>query len=174
MGWVKAEKTIWGPKLKKHGWPKAEKTSGDHILNHHMVAAAEGGRHHVVKGGRRPPVNMWSPLVFSAFGPAMFFQLLAPYCFFSFCPAHVFSAFAQIALVFLGKLGPKFHVLSASLYTTNHAACSKSRSDHFMQKGPAAKQIRVKVQVKVKDKPSRQEARQLLNSIHMLAHSQRQ
>ena len=42
-----------GQKLNKHGWAKAENTSGDHMLNHN-----------VVKGDRRPPVNMWSLLVF--------------------------------------------------------------------------------------------------------------
>ena len=31
---------------------------GDHIMHHHMVAGAEGARHHVVRGGRRPPLIM--------------------------------------------------------------------------------------------------------------------
>ena len=28
-----------GPKTEKHGGAKAEKTIGDHMMNHHMVAA---------------------------------------------------------------------------------------------------------------------------------------
>ena len=59
---------------------------GDHIMHHHMVAGAEGARHHVVRGGRRPPLMMWPPIVFWAlatpcflgFGQSIFFELLAP------------------------------------------------------------------------------------------------
>ena len=36
-------------------WPKPTKTIGDHIMNHHMVAGAEGARHHFI---------MWSPAEF--------------------------------------------------------------------------------------------------------------
>ena len=43
--------------------------------------------HHVVKGGWRPPVNMWSPLVFSAFAQPCFFSFWPNPCIFSFCPA---------------------------------------------------------------------------------------
>ena len=53
----------------------AEKTIGDHIMNHHMVAGAEGAGHHVVKGGRRPPCIMWPPIVFSAFASASIYKV---------------------------------------------------------------------------------------------------
>ena len=57
----------------------AQKTKGDHIMNHHMVAGAEGARHHVVRGGRRPPLIMWSPLVFLALASASFIGIGLPY-----------------------------------------------------------------------------------------------
>ena len=53
----------------------AKKTRGDHIMNHHMVAGAEGARHHVVRGGRRPPLIMWSPLVFWHWPPLVLLAL---------------------------------------------------------------------------------------------------
>ena len=52
---------------------------GDHIMHHHMVAGAEGARHHVVRGGRRPPLIMWSPLVFLALASASFIGIGLPY-----------------------------------------------------------------------------------------------
>ena len=36
-----------------------------HIMIHHIVAAAEGGCHYVVRGGRRPPLIMWCGSIFS-------------------------------------------------------------------------------------------------------------
>ena len=39
-GGARAEETIGAKAEKKHGWANAEKTIGDHIMNHHMVAAA--------------------------------------------------------------------------------------------------------------------------------------
>ena len=41
-----------GQKLKKHGLAKAEQTICGHIMNHHMVAGAEGAHHQVVRYGR--------------------------------------------------------------------------------------------------------------------------
>ena len=86
------EKTIG---LKPENTMEAKAECADHIMNHHMVAAAEGGRHHVVKGGRRPPHIMWSGSIFSI-GLRMFSQLLPPLFFQHFAP-----------IVLLGRLGPK-------------------------------------------------------------------
>ena len=44
---AKARKTSGGQSQKNKEWPML-KILRDHIMNHHMVAAAEGGRHHVV------------------------------------------------------------------------------------------------------------------------------
>ena len=55
------------------------KTLADHIMNHHMVGAAEGGRRHVVRGGRRPPLIMWSASILG-FGP---------YCILGFGPYYI-------------------------------------------------------------------------------------
>ena len=88
-----------GTKLEILAEAKAEKTLGDHIMNLHMVAGAEGARHHVVRGGRRPPRIMWSPIVFSAFASA---------CIFSFCPFMLFQLLPQ-PIVLWGKAGHKPH-----------------------------------------------------------------
>ena len=72
-GLAKSRKNMDWPKPKKYGLAKAEKTIGGHIMNHHMVAGAEGARHHVVRGGRRPPLIMWSPIVLFGFGLGMFY-----------------------------------------------------------------------------------------------------
>ena len=72
-----------------------QKTIGGHIMKHHMVAGAEGARHHVVRGGRRPPLIMWPPFFFFGFGQSMFFGLWA---------IHVFSAFGQS--MFFSAFGP--------------------------------------------------------------------
>ena len=110
---AKSRNNMAGPKPKKHGWANAEKTLGDHIMNHHMVAVAEGGRHHVVKGGRRPPVIMWSPIVFSALAQPCFFSF-GPYCFFGFGPAMFFRLWP---LLYLGAgEGQNPIVCSASQY----------------------------------------------------------
>ena len=49
---------------KKKDWPMLKMLRG-HIMSHHTVAIAEGGRHHVVRGGRRPPLIMWCGSIFS-------------------------------------------------------------------------------------------------------------
>jgi hypothetical protein len=77
-------------KLNKCGWARDDKTIGEHIMNHHMVAAAEGRRHHVVKGAAH---NYVVTCCSFSIGPAMFFQRLAI----------VFSALAQPYLFSLGQ-----------------------------------------------------------------------
>ena len=52
----------------------------DHIMNHHMVTAAEGGRDHMVRGSRRPPLILWSISIFSI-GHFLFFQHWALFVF---------------------------------------------------------------------------------------------
>ena len=81
---AKSSKNIDWPGPKKHGVAKAQKTIGGHIMNYHMVAGAESARHHVVRGGQRPSLMMWPPIVFGAlatpcflgFGQSIFFELL--------------------------------------------------------------------------------------------------
>mgnify|MGYP001291693617 CR=1 FL=1 len=76
----------------------------DHIMNHHMVAAAEGGCHHVVRGGRRPPIIMWSGSIFSIC-PLLVFGTFGPFLvFFSICLRLHFQLSPPI--VFRGKSRP--------------------------------------------------------------------
>ena len=86
----------------------AKKTGGDHIMNHNMVAGAEGARHHVVRGGRRPPLIMWSPLVFWALASASFIGTGLPYfigfghfLFFGLWPPFILGASRGPKLIFL-------------------------------------------------------------------------
>jgi hypothetical protein len=83
-----------GQQLKKHGWAKAENTSGDHILNHH-----------VLKGGQRPPVNMWSPFVFSAVAQPCFISFRPKPCISSFCQA----MYSKTILPFAHASHPMIH-----------------------------------------------------------------
>ena len=82
MKWPKPIKHE-GPNPIKHAEAKANKTIGDHIMDHHMVAGAEGARHHVVRCGRRPHLIMWSPIVFLALASACFIGF-GPSCFIGF------------------------------------------------------------------------------------------
>jgi len=74
-----------------------------HMMNHNMVvAAAEGGRYHVVRGGRRLPTSC-GPLVFSAFASA---------CICCFCPILYFLRLAHLVLYFWTDWGQKTIVFS--------------------------------------------------------------
>ena len=86
---AKSSKNMDWPKPKKHGVAKAQKTIGGHIMNHHMVAGAEGARHHVVRGGRRPPLMMWPPIVFWALATPCFLGS-GHSMFFGLWPMHIF------------------------------------------------------------------------------------
>ena len=104
-----------GHKLRINGWAKAENTSGDHILNHHMVrppkAAAPCGE------GRPKAARQYvvSACIFS-FCPALFFQLL---------PSHVFSAFAQISIS--GQLGATNSCIFSFPVNSFSSGCQMSR-----------------------------------------------
>ena len=52
-----------GQKLKKHGWAKAEKTSGDHILNHHMVRRPEAKFFFLIKVSKFILSKVWGSVL---------------------------------------------------------------------------------------------------------------
>jgi len=93
------ENTIWGQSRQYKRRRNAE-IQVAHLMNHHIRAAAGGGPHQVVRGGRRPPHIMWTAGIVTIC-LRMFFLLL---------PNIVFSAWARYCAVFLGRLGPKLHV----------------------------------------------------------------
>ena len=78
-------------------------------MNHHMVAGAEGARHHVVRGGRRPPLIMWSAIVFfvsglfsfHGFGPLILLAL-ATSCFMGF--GHFLWLWPRVILLVLAPV----------------------------------------------------------------------
>ena len=57
-------------------------------MNHDMVAGADCTRHHVVRGGRRLPRIMASPIVFGALASAYLIGF-GPSCFIGFGPLYV-------------------------------------------------------------------------------------
>ena len=59
--WILGDCIPWGPPQWKPIWTSEKYKRRPHIESPHGAAA------YLVKGGRRPPVNMWSPLVFAAF-----------------------------------------------------------------------------------------------------------
>ena len=84
MDWPKP-KSVVGPKPTRIVVEaKRKKTIGDYIMKHLMVVGAEGARHHVVRGGRRPPLIMWSLIVFGDFGLHYYFWLWHPQLFWAF------------------------------------------------------------------------------------------
>jgi len=80
--WAKSRKYNMGQKQKKHAEANAENTSGPHDESH-MVAAAGGGRHHMVRGGQSPFHIMWAARIFS----------ICLRIYFLLLPHNVFSAF---------------------------------------------------------------------------------
>ena len=112
---AKSRKYMMGPKQKIQAQAKVGNTSKPHDVGrpsaapHHMVAAAFGGRHHVV----------------IHYVVRQYFQHLPTPCFWDIGPFLVFSAFAcacifsfRPLLYFGASQGQQPIVLSASLYRT--------------------------------------------------------
>ena len=77
------------------------KILASHLMNH-IVRAAEGGRHHVVRGDLRPPLVKWSASIFS----------IGHFLFWGRWPLLGFPALASAKLWALAPIV----VLKASLY----------------------------------------------------------
>ena len=91
-------------------------------------------------GGRRPPRTMWPASIFS----------ICLCLYFLLWPDIVFSALAPYCIVFLGRLGPKTYIFSASNWSGSPAlgtglsqACHHLRAVQACLKVPAGSRVLV-------------------------------